>query len=141
MRLLKVPLEQRLNERREPTTFDPTRPGHIIKLIVGLVQEYAALTKHEIVALLTLLGVKKLPEEVQGYLLCAKAVGWLRVVSKGSHDFYVDTAKGEDAATFHMKEGAREKNKLRRRSSIREHWKHSDVIRHAAIRQVLGSEA
>lgn len=37
---LHSPLEIRLAKPREPTTFDANRPGHVIKLIVGLIQEY-----------------------------------------------------------------------------------------------------
>ena len=40
---LQEPLERRLAQTREPTTFDPGRGGHRIKLMVGLIQEYGAL--------------------------------------------------------------------------------------------------
>jgi hypothetical protein len=46
--LLETPLTVRLKKPRDPTTFDPTRSGHVIKLIVGLVQEYGALDVPEI---------------------------------------------------------------------------------------------
>ncbi|MCC0004237.1 MAG: hypothetical protein H6872_03485 [Methylobacteriaceae bacterium] len=136
--LLDSPLQVRLSKPREPTTFDPSRPGHVIKLIVGLIQEYGALTGPEIMGLLTRFDVHSSPESVRGYLLCAQAVRWIKSVSRGSHDYFVHTGRGEDAATFRMKEGAREKNKMRRRLAIREHWKSVDAARHSAIRVGAG---
>ncbi len=46
------PLTVRLEKPREPTTFDANRSGHVIKLVVGLIQEYGALQITEISALL-----------------------------------------------------------------------------------------
>lgn len=132
--LLQKPLHDRLSAPREPTTFDPTKAGHVIKLIVGVTQEYGALTFAEIVLLLRSLKVEKTEEEIRGYLLCARAVSWLVTISRGENDYYVATEKGGDAATFHMKEGAKEKNKGRRRTTIREHWQKNDRPRFGAIR-------
>ncbi|KAA0077806.1 retron St85 family effector protein [Tardiphaga sp. P9-11] len=87
--LLNSPISIRLDKPREPSTFDANRSGHVIKLVVGLIQEYGALEVDEIEELLGLLNVRKREAEINRYLLCAKAVGWLRQVSKGSSDYYV----------------------------------------------------
>ena len=137
--MLEGPLEQRLSAPRESTTFDQGRAGHVIKLIAGVVQEYGALTAQEISWLLKTLKIEKSDNQIRGYLLCAMAVGWLTVVSKGSNDYYVQTAaskeKGVDAAVLTTKEGAKETNKVRRRMEIREYWMKKDKIRFAAIQQ------
>lgn len=124
----------RLKEPKDPSTFNPASAGHVIKLIVGLVQEYAALTFSEISSVLRSFRVKKNDEDIKGYMLCAMAVGWLTIGSRGGNDYYIPTAKGADAATFHMKDHAQQKNKLRRRAIIREHWKSNDRLRFGAIR-------
>jgi hypothetical protein len=124
--LLSEPLALRLQRPREPSTFDANRPGHVIKLIVGLVQEYGALKVDEIVGLLRLLNVPKETADVHRYALCARAVGWLKEISKGSSDYFVAVNTKIDAATIFSKEGAGLKNKQRRRLSIREHWKAYD---------------
>jgi hypothetical protein len=132
--LLHEPLMMRLAEENEPTTFNPARAGHVIKLIVGLAQEYGALTFAEISTLLETIRVEKTKKDIKGYLLCARAVGWLSLVPMGPNDYFIATDEGEDAATFHMKESAPEKNKARRRTMIREHWQSKDNTRFAAIR-------
>lgn len=133
--LLQEPLNVRLQKRREPTTFDQRRSGHVIKLVIGLIQEYGALTLEEIDYLLNLLNVRKTESEIRRYLLCAQVAGWLNEISKGSNDYFVAVASLLDAASLSSKDGAEEKNKSRRRLLIREHWKGKDAQRHASIRQ------
>jgi hypothetical protein len=136
--LLNKPLTLRINRPRDPTTLDARRSGHVIKLIVGLVQEYGALDASEIADLLRLLNSERTPSEIQGYLLCAEAVGWLKKLSKGSIDFFVAKKTSLDAATIPSKPSAQVKNKERRRLLIREYWKANDAPRHNGIAQVYG---
>jgi hypothetical protein len=49
---------------REPSTFNPDRNGHIIKLIVGLIQHYGALTLDEVEVLLYCMDIKKSASEL-----------------------------------------------------------------------------
>jgi hypothetical protein len=137
--LLADPLSKRLKKPREPTTFDEKRSGHIIKLIVGLVQDYGALQTQELLDLLTLLNVLTVTKKsLDRYLLCAEAVGWLKMVSKGSCDYVVAVNTRLDAATIFLKPAAPEKNRRRRRLLIREHWQNNDGLRFSAITQVFG---
>lgn len=136
--LLETPLTVRLKKPRDPTTFDPSRSGHVIKLIVGLVQEYGALEVGEIDYLLRLLKSERTEASIRSYLLCAEAVGWLRKLSRGSSDFFVAKKTNLDTATIPSKPGAKERNKTRRRLLIREHWKATDALRHKGITQVFG---
>jgi hypothetical protein len=132
------PLTIRLEKPREPTTFDATRSGHVIKLVVGLVQEYGALQVTEISALLKSLNVTTTTEErIHRYLFCAENVGWLRKVSKGTVDYFVAVATKLDAAVIHSKASAKEKNRPRRRLLIREHWQKHDAQRFKAISQIF----
>jgi hypothetical protein len=109
--------------QRRRINSDAQRSGHMIKLIVGLVQEYGALTTDEILSLLKLLNVPDVNEQaVYRYLLCAEAVGWPKEVSKGSSDYFVAKGTNIDAATIYIKPTAAEKNKPRRWHLIREHY-------------------
>lgn len=134
--LLQSPLHTRLNTNREPTTFNPEKSGHIIKLIVGLVQEYGALTADEILTLLKTLNVNRSIKEISGYILCCKAVEWLDVRSRGANDYLVSKVMKVDAATLSMKAEAKEKVKSRRRMLILEQWKKIDPQRLLAIKSV-----
>ncbi|WLB53788.1 retron St85 family effector protein [Bradyrhizobium japonicum] len=134
--LLLNPLTLRLERPREPSTFDPGRSGHVIKLIVGLVQEYGALRVTEISEVLSVLNAPQGTAEINRYLFCAKAAGWVKEVSKGSSDYFVAVATKLDAATLFVKESAQVKNKGRRRLLIRDHWKANDGLRYNAITQV-----
>jgi hypothetical protein len=134
---LQEPLHSRLQKTREPTTFDPSRTGHVIKLIVGLIQEYRALTVDEIGGLLRKLNVDGSPSSIAAYLLCAEAVGWVVKKRKGSATLYF-ARNLPDAATLVMKEGAEMRDKARRRLLIRDHWRQTDVLRHLGISEVFG---
>lgn len=134
--LLTEPISVRLKEPREPTTFDASRSGHVIKLVVGLVQEYGALQVEEIILLLQKLDVIKDATAVRRYLLCAQAVGWLKEVSRGTSDYFVAVATKVDAATIYAKASAEIKSKQRRRLLIREHWQENDGQRYDAISQL-----
>jgi hypothetical protein len=137
--LLDDPITIRLQKPHDPTTFDSGRPGHVIKLIVGLVQEYGALDLGEIRSLLGLLKASRTAKEIDGYLLCAEAVGWLQKASKGSADFFVAKKTKNDAATIPSKPTAQIRNKARRRLLIREHWKKTDALRYKGITQIFGA--
>ena len=60
--LLSPPLRVRLEKPHEPSTFDPSRSGHVIKLVVGLIREYGALLVDEIVDILRIL--ERFPSDV-----------------------------------------------------------------------------
>ncbi|TCU59321.1 hypothetical protein EDF58_1021, partial [Novosphingobium sp. PhB57] len=129
---LNIPLKLRFEKDREPTTFNAERPGHIIKLAVGLIQEYGALKFDEISETLKLFSVDVTDERLRAFLLCAKTVGWITSRVKGFDEFYV-ALDGDDAATFTLTENAPNKNRRRRRSMIREHWERNEPSRFRAI--------
>jgi hypothetical protein len=134
---LQEPLRLRLEVNREPTTFDPGRPGHVIKLIVGLIQEYGALTIEEITSLLLALQVNNQQARIKSYLLCAKSVEWIVETRKGTKDYFI-ARNLPDAVTLRLKESAKIKNKKRRRTLIREHWKKFDEPRYRGIIETFG---
>jgi hypothetical protein len=134
------PLRLRLERTKEPTTFDSRRAGHIIKLVVGLIQEYGALKLSEIEETLIKLGVLVPKERLLAFLLCAQTVGWVTSEIKGFDEYFVALA-GEDAANFTLPETATVKNRRRRRLLIRDHWEKSDPARFRAISKVAGVAA
>lgn len=129
---LNLPLKLRFEKDREPTTFNAERAGHIIKLAVGLIQEYGALKFNEISETLKLFKVDITDERLRAFLLCARTVGWITSREKGFDEFYV-ALDGDDAATFTLTENAKHKNRRRRRSMIREHWENNEPSRFRAI--------
>jgi hypothetical protein len=139
--LLSPPLRFRLERPHEPSTFDPSRSGHVIKLVVGLIQEYGALLVDEIVDILGILNVVKVGSDVNRYLLCAEAAGWVKEVPKGSSDYFVAVTTRTNAATLYVKESAKIKSRTRRRLLIRDHWQEHDGQRYKAITQIAGGGA
>lgn len=135
---LQEPILIRLKRSREPTTFDRGKSGHIIKLIVGLIQEYGALTVDEIMGLLSHLGIDTLQSLISAYLLCATSVAWIVEKRKGSRTYYV-ACNFPDAASQVFGEGVAVRNKTRRRVVIRDHWRDSDPLRHLGIQEVFGA--
>lgn len=138
---LKKPVQDRLDDVREATTFNSGKSGHIIKLIVGLIQEYGALTINEIIEMLAVMGMDISEEKVASYLLCAEAVDWVREEKKGAQTYYFSLSLRRDAAQFMFSGDVPEKNKSIRRIAIRAHWKAHDPDRFRGIAKHSGEVA
>ena len=124
--IIQEPLKARLAATREPTTFHPEKAGHRIKLIVGLIQEYGALELGEIGETLQHFGVISPENEINCYLLCAKSVGWIEEKAAGFGSYWV-ACEDRSAINFPVVEDAKIKDRARRRTLIREHWREKDV--------------
>lgn len=135
-RSLDTPLKLRLENSREPSTFNRKRDGHLIKLIVGLVQDYGALTEKEIQCALNSLGMSIRPVRLGAYLLCAKAVGWLELQETGFGRYFVPKVESP-AADFRVSSDAIIKGRTRRMNHIREIWHRTDRQRFDAIQKSL----
>lgn len=122
------PLKLRLESQDESTTFEPHKFGHVVKLIVGLVQYYGALTEEEIREGCERLGVLKTINEVRQCLRCALAVNWLAKNSDGMTDHYLSIATNE-AASFDFKKRTKEQLRF----DIRQNWKKNDEDRFTKI--------
>lgn len=136
---LSGPITDRIKQVRQPTTFDPSRSGHLIKLIVGLIQEYGALTIPEIEVALIFANVLLNQKQIGSYLLCAEAVEWVKQEKKGVNTYFFALPM-KDAATLPLKEEAPIKNKVRRRQNIRDYWKENDPNRYRGIVHWMGGE-
>ena len=131
-KVIQQPLEARVKETREPTTFHPEKAGHRIKLIVGLIQEYGALELEEIHETLAHFEVNASQSEVSCYLLCAKSVGWIEDKAAGFGNYWIACAD-RHAINFPIIEEATVKDRARRRALIREHWRDNDSSRFGVI--------
>lgn len=134
---IREPLRKRFKTaRKEHTTFDRSRDGHIIKMLTGFVQEFGALELHELELCLQHVGVAISKERLTGYLLCAKSVQWLAEERKGDREFYFSSSIIDDSAQITLSGKQLPKDKLRRRILIQEHWKSTDVDRFRSITEV-----
>lgn len=137
---LQRPIELRLKETRVPTTFNPLWAGHVIKLTVGLIQEYGALTVDEIADTLRTLSVERSQEAITAYMHCAAVVKWVEKKRKGSTDYYF-AQNVPDATTLSWGTKPELRNKGRRRLLIRDYWKAKDPLRYNGIVEVFGGGA
>lgn len=119
------------------STFDHSYDGHLIKLCVGLVQEYGGLTIEELTELLDHFGVKRSTGHVTKYLFCADVAGWIGAEKRGNRNFFFAKSV-PDAASFKMAEDAPNKDRTRRRLEIREYWRQKDPERFTGIQNHLG---
>lgn len=122
---------------REHTSFDKNRAGHIIKLIVGFVQHYGALTFDEIEFHLNCLGFELSKATLHNYLLCAKFAKWIDNKKNGLHVYYAALNK-KSAIQFDFRNGVDRIDKVRWSADIREHWRGSDPDRYSVIKSVIG---
>jgi len=129
---LRPAIDQRMRAVGERKTFDPTRAGHFIKLVVGLIQEYGALCIPELRGMLGQLGHVKADDEIDRWLLCAEAVGWIAREQRG-FEFYFFARPVSDALNVKWKGDPGLKDRARRKAAIREYWKATDEQRYRGI--------
>jgi len=137
-KMLSNPVTLRISEIENPTTFNAELAGHRIKLVVGLIQEFGALTPEEISTLLLAFELDVSPREIDRYLLCAEAVGWVVRKRKGFRNFAAARDLPRDSANFRFKPETTDRTASRRRAARRSMLKDSDPERFAAILDGMG---
>ncbi|MBR0846097.1 retron St85 family effector protein [Bradyrhizobium liaoningense] len=126
-------LEKRLSKLPKHEKFSAANAGHAILLLVGLCQEFGAMTQSELREYLKLFGVKDL--RFNNFVYCAELLQWIRKVRKGNNIYYVARG-GESALEYQLNKSLPLRDKLRWRSDIRSHWQKQDAARFNAIRDV-----
>ncbi len=123
----------------ERTTFIPDRPGHLIKLIVGLIQHYGALTETEIDVLLFAMDLNVKPEKISDYLLCATNASWVSKDKRGIEEFYCAQPNMGHAIEYKLRKDlpVEEKDKERWRARVIEYWRVNDPDRFSSIQATL----
>jgi hypothetical protein len=129
-----------IERHREPRTFDPSRNGHVIKLITGFVQHYGALTILEIDVILFSLGLKVTEEQILKYLKCAIFFSWIIEQKRGSDVFFVASV-ARDAIEYSLVSNAGKIDKLRWRANIIAYWKANEPERFRSITAALAGTA
>lgn len=134
-------ITKRRRDYKERTTFIPDRPGHLIKLIVGLIQHYGALTETEIEVLLYAMDLKVRPEKIPDYLLCAVSANWVVKDKRGVEEYYCALPNKGPAIEYRLRKDVpvEEKDKDRWRARVIEHWKATDPDRFSSIQAALKS--
>jgi len=130
-------INARKNEVKEPTTFNPDRPGHIIKLIVGLVQHYGALTTGEVEKLLEGFDVKLKAGKLADYLLCAINAEWILKDRRGFVDYYCAVPNKGDALVYKLRKEKNIEPRERWRAQVSEFWKVHDDARFSVIQSAM----
>lgn len=134
-------IEKRKAEYKEHTTFNPTRAGHLIKLIVGLIQHYGALTEEEIDILLYVMDVTVPFPKIADYLSCAINAGWIVRDKRGINEYYCALPDMEEAVSYRLRKdlSPEEKDRDRWRASVIEYWKNKEPVRFSSIQSALKS--
>jgi hypothetical protein len=135
----------RIKTAREHTTFNKERHGHVIKLIVGLIQHYGALTLDEIDLFLDFWSIKLSRDRLSDLLLCAEFANWTLKDKRGLSTYYLTTATNEalqyklradlpDLARFNPIQLKKE----RWRADIVEYWRRNEPDRFSSITHARG---
>ncbi len=132
-------ITKRKSDYKERTTFIPDRPGHLIKLIVGLIQHYGALTETEIEVLLFAMDLKVKPEKIPDYLLCAANANWIVKDKRGVEEYYCALPNTGPAIEYKLRKDlpVEERDRDRWRARVIEHWKATDPDRFSSIQATL----
>ncbi len=124
-------------KKREPSTFDKSRNGHVTKLITGLIQHYAALTLDEIDTLLfCLLGVSTSQQEIKKHLNCAELFGWVLKERAGFQTYYA-ALEGNRALHFDFPPDSKRMDRSRWNTEIVTYWRDNDPERFASIQAAI----
>lgn len=116
------------------STFDKSRPGHLIKLITGIIQHYGSMTEPEIDLILKFLGVDIDARDIKNYIVCAKFVDWIVEDPVGQRVLY-SAKPGNRAISFRVQEGFRYSSRDAWLLDAREYWKKSDPERFDILSQ------
>ena len=131
-------VKAKLEKRHFYNSLDPQSSGHRILILVGLCQEYGALTIKELRSYFDSLSLDG--SRINNYLYCANLLGWIKTIRKGNHIFYV--AKVSNLVLdYALKAGVSPRERLRWRSNIRDYWNKNDRPRSNAIRDVISAMA
>jgi hypothetical protein len=127
-------IDSRLSAKPKWSKYNPGNSGHSILIMVGLCQEYGALTGKEIKRFFDLLEIDH--TRINNYLYCAELLGWIKKVRKGHHIFYVAT-RGDSALDYQVIDASPFGDKVRWRSTIRAFWQKKEPSRLRAIAEVI----
>jgi hypothetical protein len=133
--------KSRAESIKERTTFISDRAGHIIKLIVGLIQHYGALTEIEIDVLLFSMDLKVNIQKIRDYLLCAEAAEWIIKDKRGVHEYFCARPNLRQALEYRLKKDLEvdEKDRDRWRAKVALYWKENDSSRFDAIQAAMSN--
>lgn len=112
----------------EHTTFDGRRPGHLIKLAVGIIQHYGSMTSEEVLLVLAFMGVTIDEVTLANYLMCAKFVRWIDEDTVGGRVLF-SARKGKKAIGYSLRAGSRVIDRDRWLTDIRAFWQGNDGVR------------
>jgi hypothetical protein len=129
--------ETRMRANPERTSFNMTRPGHLIKFAVGLIQHYGALAYDEIDTYFFGIGISNdHRKNLANLLLCAEFAKWIKKDKRGLNTYYLATANKE-ALQYKIDSKGPKIDKFRWRSDIVAFWKLNDPDRFSSIQSGL----
>ncbi|MCZ7891036.1 retron St85 family effector protein [Agrobacterium salinitolerans] len=136
-KLLKDAIAFRQKKIPEHSSFNPSYSGHMIKLIVGLIQWYGALTVDEIETALYCLDASCTVARINDYLLCAEFAKWIVAHKRGVQTFFVAMPTDNVAVQFSPKAEKKMLGRVRWQAEVRAYWKEHDILRFRAISDVM----
>lgn len=131
-------IDLRFNAVRQRTQFDRKLVGHLIKMMVGFVQEFGALTAKELRILLSEFDIRISEKRIDRLLLCAEAALWVVRERRGFETYFIALPADRDGLILRFVKGADLFNRARRRQVIRDYWEEQDGLRHKAILKHAG---
>lgn len=134
-------IAKRKSYYKERTTFIPDRSGHLIKLIVGFIQHYGALTETEIEVLIYAMDLQVDSAKIPDYLLCAISAKWIIKDKRGIEEYYCALPNINQAIEYKLRKDLpfEDKDRDRWRARVIEYWKAEDPDRFSSIQSALKS--
>lgn len=124
--LLTSPIELRLKEAKDRTTFLKKEFAHRCKLYVALLREFSALKDAEIIELFRAFNITLAKSYLERIAFCCRCVQWTGSGQVGFDRVHY-ALDGNEAARLTLR--GEMKDKIRRRMDIRKYWQDNDSTR------------
>lgn len=139
LRVLKTSMTEAIRDReasiKKTSTLNAQNHGHLIMLMVGITQQYGALTADELSYCLGGLGIEIELKDIKNFLLCAEFIDWVTLVPLGSRDYYASSLD-KAAISFRRRPDASDIDMVRWRAEVTNYWKEHDSNRFSVISKV-----
>ncbi|MBS7790659.1 retron St85 family effector protein [Roseococcus sp. SDR] len=126
-----------LEKSRLKTTFDKSNIGHLILLMIGLIQHYGALKFDEISELVNCITDSCYSrEKIRQYLCAGECAGWIVSSVRGTSEYFGSRITKK---CWNFEVTGEHINRERWRTDIIDHWKTKESSRFNFIRSMAGA--
>lgn len=125
-------IKRRIRSSAGSSKFDPSKTGHVIRFLTGLLQDYGALTLEEMHLCAEACGLSIAVDRVQEYMTSAEFLSWVFKKREGFETYFAARG-GREAIRYDFLPNAAYIDRARWRADVLAHWRRHEKSRARAI--------